>query len=156
MRKGVNAKRRAFEFSQGAQASLPSFWRTYTLTYTGSLSLNDSFLAITKIPFIHRPLSPNRLCETSGMVKYMYDQLITIFARDCPSDPEKELLGVSCKELDVWGFPYHNETRRQEAIENSIVAFDTLGIDPHDDLWQLLLPVDERGKGICLSKRNCG
>jgi RNA polymerase II elongation factor ELL len=91
------------------------------------------------------------------MAKYMCDQLITIFARDCPSDLEKkELLEVSYKELDVWGFPYHNEIGRQSAIENSTVAFDTLGIDPHDDLWQLLLPVDERGKGICLSKRNFG
>jgi hypothetical protein len=157
----LRAEKRALGFSQDAQASLPSFRRTYTLTYTGSLSLNDSFLAVTKIPFIHllatRPLSPRRLRQILGMAKYNCDQLITIFARDCPSDPEKkELLELSYRELDVWGFPYHNEIERQSAIENSIVAFDTLGIDPHDDLWQLLLPVDERGKGICLSKRNFG
>jgi hypothetical protein len=157
----LKAEKRAFGFSQDAQASLPSHWRTYTLTYTGPLSLNDSILAITKIPFIHllatQPLSPSRLRRLLGMAKYACDQLITIFARECPSDPEKkELLEVSYKELDVWGFPYHKEIRRQSAIENSIIAFDTLGIGPHDDLWQLLLPVNKRGKGICLSKRNFG
>lgn len=157
----VRALKLAFGFSQDAQRSLPSFRRTYTLTFTGSLSLNDSLLAVTKIPFIHllatRPLSPRHLRRLLGMPKDNCDQLITIFARDCPSDPEKkELLEVSYKELNVWNFPYHKEVIRQSAIENSIVAFDTLGIDPTDDLWQLLLPADERGKGICLSKRNFG
>jgi hypothetical protein len=157
----LNAERRAFGLSRDEQDSLQSFKRTYTLTYTGSLSLNDNTLAVSKIPFIHllatRPFRPCDLRRTLVMAKYMCDQLITIFAKDCPSDPEKkELLEVAYKELDVWGFPYHKETRRQEAIENSIVAFDALGIDPHDDLWQLLLPADERGKGICLSKRKGG
>jgi len=56
------------------------------------------------------------------------------------------------KELDVWRFPYSSQQDRQSAIDNAIRAYDRLRVSKEDELWQLLLPSSERGKGKTLSK----
>ncbi|KAL9080475.1 MAG: hypothetical protein Q9159_007599, partial [Coniocarpon cinnabarinum] len=57
------------------------------------------------------------------------------------------------KELDPWAFPYKLEDRKA-AVENAARSFDKMRLNPHDPLWQRLLPVHERGKGKTLSKLN--
>ena len=153
-----SAKQRAFEFSQDTPPTPILYQRMYTLIYTGPLSFSLNTLAIAKVPFVHllaaQPLTPSRICYYFSMSKAQCDQLLGIMARDCPADPDKkELRELSYKELDVWGFPYPSERQRHGAIERSVQAFDVLRIDRHDNLWQRLLPVEQRGKGICLSKR---
>ncbi|KAB5549935.1 hypothetical protein GE09DRAFT_1190678 [Coniochaeta sp. 2T2.1] len=56
------------------------------------------------------------------------------------------------KELDVYAYHYEKETDRQKAIDNAIKKYDRMRLGVSDPLWQKLLPVSDRGKGICLSK----
>lgn len=154
------AKIHAAQFSRDTPLTSPSFKRTYTIIYTESLS-SRSDLCIAKIPFIHllatKPLTPSRIRYHLSLPKFECDQLLAIFARDFPPDPDKkELQEISYKELDVWGFPYHMQSVRQAAIDRSIEAFDILQIDQQDNLWQALLPPEQRGRRICLSRRNLG
>jgi hypothetical protein len=104
-------------------------------------------LCTAKIPFIHllatKPLTPSRIRYRLCLPKFECDQLLAIFARDLSPDPDKkELQEISCKELDVRGFPYHMQSVRQAAIDRSIEAFDILQID-QDNLWQVLLPAKQ-------------
>lgn len=54
----------------------------------------------------------------------------------------------------MWKFPYPTNDDRENAIQNSISAFDRMRISRSDKLWQMLLPKEERGKGKCLSRLN--
>lgn len=56
------------------------------------------------------------------------------------------------KELDVYAYSYEKDADRKKAIDNAIKRYDRLRLGVTDPLWQRLLPVSERGKGICLSK----
>lgn len=56
------------------------------------------------------------------------------------------------KELDVWSFGYPSKDDRQSTIDNAIRAYDRLRLGKDDNLWQLLLPKEERGKGKVLSR----
>ena len=56
------------------------------------------------------------------------------------------------KELEPWEFPYNCDSDRQNAINNAIHAFDSMRIDPHDKMWQTLLPESERFQGKTISK----
>ncbi|KAB5578395.1 hypothetical protein GE09DRAFT_548712 [Coniochaeta sp. 2T2.1] len=56
------------------------------------------------------------------------------------------------KELDVYAYHYEKEADRQKAIDNAIKKYDRMRLGVSDPLWQKLLPVSDRGKGICLSK----
>lgn len=56
------------------------------------------------------------------------------------------------KELDVFEYDYAKEEDRQTAINNAVKQFDRMRVGVTDPIWQKLLPVAERGKGICLSK----
>lgn len=56
------------------------------------------------------------------------------------------------KELDVWTFEYNSQKDRQTAIDNAVKAFDKMRMSGSEPEWQLLYPVDERGKGNTLSK----
>ncbi|OIW26114.1 hypothetical protein CONLIGDRAFT_647824 [Coniochaeta ligniaria NRRL 30616] len=68
-------------------------------------------------------------------------------------DLQKYTLKPQCwKELDVFAYPYKREEDRQKAIDNAIKKYDRLRLGVSDPLWQKLLPISDRGKGICLSK----
>lgn len=58
------------------------------------------------------------------------------------------------KDLDIWKFPYPTTENRQQALDRAISAFDRMRLARTDQLWQLLLPQQERGKGKCLSRLN--
>lgn len=56
------------------------------------------------------------------------------------------------RELDVWAYDYESQEERQYAIDNAIKRFDKLRLSASEEEWQKLLRVEDRGKGICLSK----
>lgn len=56
------------------------------------------------------------------------------------------------KELDVWNFDYNSQKDRQTAIDNAVKVFDKMRMSGSEPEWQLLYPVDERGRGNTLSK----
>lgn len=56
------------------------------------------------------------------------------------------------KELDPYKYAYQTDEDRQKAIDNAIRQYDRMRLGVSDPLWQKLLPKQERGKGICLSK----
>ncbi|KAI8628918.1 hypothetical protein F5Y19DRAFT_464887 [Xylariaceae sp. FL1651] len=56
------------------------------------------------------------------------------------------------RELDVWNYDYDSPQDRQSAIENAIKAYDKQRIGTSDPVWERLLPREDRGKGIVLSK----
>ncbi|GAB7341963.1 hypothetical protein MBLNU457_g0263t1 [Dothideomycetes sp. NU457] len=58
----------------------------------------------------------------------------------------------SFRELDLYGFKYRLESDREAAKENAIRAYDRLRLPKEDKLWDLLLPPQDRGKGIVVSK----
>lgn len=126
-----------------------------------------------------RVSTPTLLSETQGRneaIKYALIHLLaikplsvgecatTIHARTSMVQPvleriaEKESSGdwrlsKRCyKDLDVWGFPYRSTADREDVIENAIYAYDAQRIDPKDNLWQFLLPPQDRFKGKTLSK----
>jgi len=58
----------------------------------------------------------------------------------------------SFRELDLYGFRYRLDSEREAAKENAIRAYDRLRLPKEDKLWDLLLPPQDRGKGIVVSK----
>ncbi|KAK4166296.1 hypothetical protein QBC43DRAFT_15987 [Cladorrhinum sp. PSN259] len=72
---------------------------------------------------------------------------------DFDSNLQKWLLKKRCwKELDIFEYTYSSEQDREQAINNAIKQYDRMRLATTDSLWQKLLPVSERGKGVCLSK----
>jgi RNA polymerase II elongation factor ELL len=112
-----------------------------------------------RIPLIHllavRPLTPKTIAQNLHCTKEDVDKLLEKFAKDArESIGKKELKEKAYKELDVWKFPYPSQVERQAAIDRAIHAFDRMRVGRSDNLWQLLLPEERRGKGECLSKLN--
>lgn len=110
-----------------------------------------------KIPLIHllavRPMTPNNVAHSLRAAKEDCEKLLDKFAQDSrQSMGKKELKEKSYKELDVWKFPYPSQDDRQAAIDRTIRAFDRMRVGRSENLWQLLLPEERRGKGECLSK----
>jgi RNA polymerase II elongation factor ELL len=64
------------------------------------------------------------------------------------------LLDRQYRELDVWNFNFQKDEERQTAIEGAIRAYDRMRLSKEDKLWQMLLPQEERGKGMILSRLN--
>ncbi|KAJ3551355.1 hypothetical protein NPX13_g11382 [Xylaria arbuscula] len=56
------------------------------------------------------------------------------------------------KELDVWNYEYKTSADRQSAIDNAIRAYDKQRMMLSDAAWERLLPQEDRGKNIVLSK----
>ncbi|TLD38535.1 hypothetical protein E2P81_ATG01078 [Venturia nashicola] len=67
---------------------------------------------------------------------------------------EWTLIDRAYKELDVWKFNYQKDEDREAAVQGAIRAYDRLRLSKEDKLWQMLLPQEERGKGIILSRLN--
>ena len=65
------------------------------------------------------------------------------------------LLDKSYKELRPYvGFKWPSDKAREQSVSNAIKAFDRMRIPKNDRLWDTLLPEEERGRGICLSRLN--
>ena len=75
------------------------------------------------------------------------------YGRAARLDPSKfDLSDRGFKELDIWKFPYKNESDREAAVERAVSAFDRQRISREEYIWQMLLPKEKRGRGIILSK----
>lgn len=127
---------------------------------SSGLSTKDRIrLDAIRIPLVHllavRPMAPKTICAELHCTKDDCEKLLDKVARDSSrGEGLKELKEKSYRELDVWKFPYRSNDDRQAAIDHAIQAYDRMRVDKRDNLWQLLLPTDERGKGKVLSKLN--
>lgn len=112
-----------------------------------------------KTPFMHllavRPVSVKYLAQTTRSSQEDCLELARKYGVENRIDPSKfNLKDKSYKELDIWNFPYPNESDRSSAIENAISAFDRQRVSTSDKLWQMLNSKEERAKGICKSRLN--
>lgn len=71
-----------------------------------------------------------------------------------PDETKWDLTDRTFKELDLWEFKYSDKGDRQLAIDRSISAFDRMRLSPEDQIWQMLFPKKDRGKGRTLSNLN--
>lgn len=120
---------------------------------------NKVKLDAISIPLLHilavRPMTPALVSKMLRAPLVDCEKLIHKFARDTRDvNGFKELKEKSYRELDVWKFPYKTQGDRQKAIDHAVQAFDRMRIEKKDQLWQMLLPEEERGKGKVLSKLN--
>ncbi|KAK5945198.1 hypothetical protein PMZ80_002402 [Knufia obscura] len=110
-----------------------------------------------RIPVVHllaiEGQEASKLAEKLRVKKADLDQVLLKVAKDGRGG-KKELKDRPFRELDVWKFPYQSQHDRQSAIDHAISAFDRQRIDKSDNLWQMLLAKEDRGKGISLSKLN--
>ncbi|OKL59972.1 hypothetical protein UA08_04805 [Talaromyces atroroseus] len=114
-------------------------------------------LEALKTPFIHllavTPVSVKYLAQTTRSSQEDCLELARKYGVENRIDPSKFNLKDKCyKELDIWNFPYPNDSDRASAIENAISAFDRQRISPSDKLWQMLNSKEERTKGVCKSR----
>jgi RNA polymerase II elongation factor ELL len=56
------------------------------------------------------------------------------------------------KEVNPWEFPYATKTERELSSQNAARAFDRLRIPSTDEIWQKLNALEERGKGVTISR----
>ncbi|KAK7514199.1 uncharacterized protein IWZ02DRAFT_493315 [Phyllosticta citriasiana] len=112
-----------------------------------------------KVPVLHLlAVKPVRLADLQRTTRAPKQELGAVLQKIASEnkDGEWELNGKSYKELDVWTFPYRSQDERQAAIDNAIRAFDKQRLSPEEKIWQMLLPLDERGKGKTLSRLTIG
>lgn len=114
-------------------------------------------LEALKTPFIHllavTPVSVKYLAQTTRSSQDDCLELARKYGVENRIDPSKFNLKDKCyKDLDIWNFPYPNESDRTSAIENAISAFDRQRISPSDKLWQMLNSKEEKAKGVCKSR----
>ncbi|KAJ9616716.1 hypothetical protein H2200_000435 [Cladophialophora chaetospira] len=112
-----------------------------------------------RIPLVHllavRPLASKAICDQLHASQDDIDKLLDKVSWESKAhEGKRELKEKSYRELDVWKFPYRSQEDRQAAIDRAITAYDRTRVEKKDPLWQLLLPVEERGKGKLLSKLN--
>ncbi|KIV82740.1 hypothetical protein PV11_04824 [Exophiala sideris] len=112
-----------------------------------------------RIPLVHllavRPMTVKAVSEQLHAAKDDCEKLMDKVGRDFRAgEGYKELKEKSYRELDVWKFPYRSQEDRQKAIDHAIQAYDRMRVEKKDNLWQLLLPTEERGKGKILSRLN--
>lgn len=128
-------------------------------TLSGSSSKDKIRFEAMKVPVIHllasRPMSPAAVANKVRASHEDCSRLLDKVAHDSTSNPgKKELKDKLYRELDVWKFPYQKDEDREAAIERSIHALDRSRVEKTDNLWQLLLKPEERGKGKVLSRLN--
>jgi RNA polymerase II elongation factor ELL len=114
-------------------------------------------LEALKTPFIHllavTPVSVKYLAQTTRSSQEDCLELARKYGVENRIDPSKFNLKDKCyKELDIWNFPYPNDSDRTSAIENAISAFDRQRVSPSDKLWQTLNSKEERAKVVCKSR----
>ncbi|KXT07752.1 hypothetical protein AC579_1057 [Pseudocercospora musae] len=111
-----------------------------------------------KMPLVHllaiKPLTHEEMCARTRIPKDELGKVVEKIVQ--PIDGKWELTKGAYKELDAWNFAYSTQAERQAAIDNAIRAYDRLRIGKDEEIWQRLLPKEDRGKGIVLSKLNIG
>ena len=114
-------------------------------------------LAAIKIPVIHllasEPHEPKQLVAKLRVKRADLDLVLMKVAQDVDGG-KKKLRDRAFRDLDVWKFPYQSQSDRQKAIDHAISAFDRQRIGKSDNVWQMLLAKEDRGKDINLSRLN--
>lgn len=107
-----------------------------------------------KIPIVHllamKPTSTEDIIRTTHIPKSDLEAVVGKIAQQI--DGKWKLLDRAYKDLNVWDFGYRTQEDRQMAIDNAIRAYDRTRVGKEENIWQLLLPKEERGKGKVLSK----
>lgn len=114
-------------------------------------------LQALRTPLIHllavRPVSEKFLAHNIGCTQQECLDVLQKIGRSYTLDPSKwDLSDKGFKELDIWKFSYPTLEDRQFAVNRAVKAFDRLRLARDDDLWQMLLPPNERGQGKVISK----
>jgi RNA polymerase II elongation factor ELL len=82
----------------------------------------------------------------------MRELLPKIAKRSSPDADKWQLTDKAFREINPFKFPYQSSEDREQAIDSAIKSFDRQRLAKDDKLWQILLPREERGQGICLSR----
>jgi RNA polymerase II elongation factor ELL len=120
-------------------------------------STHDAVINALRVPVIHllarQPASEASLAETCRTSQANMRELLPKIAKRSSPDADKwQLTDKVFRELNPFKFPYQSPEDREQAIESAIKAFDRQRLAKDDKLWQVLLPHEERGKGVCLSR----
>jgi len=124
---------------------------------TGPSSKEKIRLDAIRVPMIHllavESWSPDALASKLKVKRSDCDKVLEKVARDAKAG-KKELKDKTYRDLDVWKFKYELQSDRQAAIDHAVSAYDRLRVEKTDQLWQMLLAKEDRGKGIFLSRLN--
>lgn len=117
----------------------------------------DAVLGALRVPVIHllarQPATEASLAETCRTSQATIRELLSKIAKRSSPDTDKwQLTDKAFRELNPYKFPYQSAQDREQAIDSAIKAFDRQRLAKDDKLWQILLPREERGQGICLSR----
>jgi RNA polymerase II elongation factor ELL len=120
-------------------------------------STHDAVITALRVPVIHllarQPTTDASLAQTCRTSQNNMRALLPKIAKRSSPDTEKwQLTDKAYREINPFKFPYASPEDRQQAIDNAIKAFDRQRLEKDDKLWQILLPREERGQGVCLSR----
>jgi RNA polymerase II elongation factor ELL len=120
-------------------------------------STNEAVIAALRVPVIHllarEPASEASLAKMCRTSSATMKELLPKIAKRSTQDSDKwQLTDKSFREINPYSFPYSTQEEREQAIEGAIKSFDRMRLTKEDKLWQVLLPREQRGQGICLSR----
>ncbi|KAF2030549.1 hypothetical protein EK21DRAFT_111863 [Setomelanomma holmii] len=120
-------------------------------------STHDVVINALRVPVIHllarQPATEASLAQTCRTSPANMRELLSKIAKRSSQDAEKwQLTDKAFRELNPHKFPYESSEDREQAIDSAIKSFDRQRLAKDDKLWQILLPREERGRGICLSR----
>lgn len=118
---------------------------------------HDVVMTALRVPAIHllarQPATEASLAETCRASQAVVRELLPKIAKRSSNDTDKwQLTDKAFREINPYKFPYQSSEDREQAIDNAIKAFDRQRLAKDDKLWQVLLPREDRGQGICLSR----
>ncbi|KAF2820191.1 hypothetical protein CC86DRAFT_374421 [Ophiobolus disseminans] len=117
---------------------------------------HDTIITALRVPVIHllarQPASEASLAETCRTSKSIMRELLPKIAKRQDTGENWQLTDKLFREINPFKFPYQCSEDREQAIEGAIKAFDRQRLAKDDKLWQILLPREQRGQGICLSR----
>ena len=159
--RGATGKNRpVLNAQQSAKVSNGGDAAARAVTSTPSMSNNEASIrqqALRK-PLIHllaiRPASTEIVSSKTHIPKEDLENTLQKIAKQ--EGGKWQLSDKAYRDLDIWSFGYTSSEDRQNAVENAIRAYDRQRVGKDDNLWQLLLPKEDRGKGIILSRLHGG
>lgn len=143
--------------SLGAQAPLT---QKSTITSVPSQPNGRSQrLQALRTPLIHflaaRPASEKLLAQNLACKQDDVLEVLGKVGKKYRLDETKwDLSDKVFKELDIWSFNYPNQEDRELAKNRARSAFDRMRVSTQDNIWDKLLPKDQRGQGKILSHLN--
>lgn len=155
----LDRKKRLLDSRHGSQPPSPSLSamgtpRLGAAPTSAPLSEDEVRLKAMRKPLVHLlAIGPTTKEEIRSKTHIPKDDLDVILQKVGKQvDGKWQLAERAFKELDVWNFKYPSESDREATVDNAIRAYDRLRLGKEDNLWQLLLPEEERGKGKVLSR----